>query len=280
MLNELLKKRFLTVLIVVVIIVSLIAGIGRIFPGKDGKRANFVADAVGIIVSPFQGAFSWAVGNICDVVNFFGSSKWKSEEIERLNKEIAALENNLSELDAYKEQNDTLRNLLEIQKQNIEYDPVCAEVIGREAENWSGLIKLNKGTLSGIAKKDVVISNDGLVGYVSEVGTNWCVVTTIVSPDSGISCVIPRTGEIVILDGEVKDSGSNKCKLSYIAADSLIAQGEAVETSGEGGIYPQGFFVGRVDNIYNAKDGISKEADVKTAVDFRRLRDVLVFRKK
>ena len=280
MINELLKKKFLTSLIIVLVIVALIAGAGKIWPGLGGGRANFLSDAVGIVVSPFQGSFSWAIGNLKDVAGYFSNNKKTSEENERLKDNITVLENMLDKTEEYKIENTRLRELLELKKQNAEYDPVCAEVIGREAENWAGIIKLNKGSLDGIEKNDIVVETAGLVGYVSKVGTNWCSVTTIVSPESGISCLVPRTGEIVMLEGSIEGSADGKFRLSYIPENSTIAQGEAIETSGEGGIYPKGLLIGRVENIHVGNSGISKEADGKAAVDFKVLREVLVLKKK
>lgn len=276
MINELLKKKYVTILVIVILVVALVAGIGKLFPSKDGKKANIFADAVGIIISPVQGSVSWAVGNISDGIGYFVNNKKTFEENEKLKDKITLLENKLLESEKYRVENIRLKELLELKKQNDVSGAVCAEVIGREAANWSGTIKLNKGSISGIEKNDIVIETAGLVGYVSEVGTNWCSVTTIISPQSGISCIIPRTGEIVMLEG----STNGKYKLSYIPEDSTITHGEAIETSGEGGIYPKGLLVGRVDNVFSGKNGISKEADGKTAVDFKRLREVIVIKVK
>lgn len=263
-------------MIIVVIFVLLISGLGKILPG--GKRANIIADAVGIVISPFQGSFSWAIGNIKEAGEYFVDNKKTQEENKKLKTQITFLKNELEKTDQYREENTRLKELLELGKQNAQYDPVCCEVIGREAENWAGIIKLNKGSLSGIKLNDIVVETAGLVGYVSEVGTNWCIVTTVVSPDSGISCIIPRTGEIVMLEGGVQTSDSGRFNLSYIPENSTVVQGEAIETSGEGGIYPKGFLVGRVENIRTGSDGVSKEADGKAAVDFKRLREVLVLK--
>ena len=91
---------------------------------------------------------------------------------------------------------------------------------------------------------------------------------------------IPRTGEIVMLEGSIECSVQGKYTLSYIPEDSTITHGEAIETSGEGGIYPKGFLVGRVEKVYDANDGASKEAEGKSAVDFKKLQQVVVLKKK
>lgn len=280
MINELLKKKFFAFLIVVVIIVAIIAGVCRFFPSAQNGKANILSNAVGIIVSPFQGSFSWAINNIKDAGGYFVDNKLMAEQNEKMQEKITALENKLSRAEKYRIENIRLTELLELKKQNSGYDPVCAEVISREAENWSGVIKLNKGSADGIEKNNIVVEIAGLVGYVSEVGVNWCTVNTVIAPDSGISCIIPRTGEIVMLEGSMETSADGRFKLSYIPEGSTITHGEAIETSGEGGIFPKGFLVGRIENIYDGKNGISKEADGRAAVDFKRLREVLVLKVK
>ena len=82
-----------------------------------------------------------------------------------------------------------------------------------------------------------------------------------------------------MLEGGVATSATGKFTLSYIPEESTIVQGEAIETSGEGGIYPKGFLVGRVESIKVGKDGVSKEAEGKAAVDFKKLREVLVLKR-
>lgn len=280
MIYELLKKKFFTVLIVVIIIVGIFSGIGKAFPAFGGKSANIFKNVVGIAISPFQGSFTWAINNIKDTADYFVSNKKTKEENEKLKNKIKLLENKLNKAEQYRDENIRLKELLELKKQNLQFDPIAADVIGREAENWSGIIKLNKGTMDGIRKNDIVVETAGLVGYVSEVGANWCSVTTIISPDSGISCLIPRTGEIVMLEGSIECSVQGKYTLSYIPEDSTITHGEAIETSGEGGIYPKGFLVGRVEKVYDANDGASKEAEGKSAVDFKKLQQVVVLKKK
>lgn len=279
MIYELLKKKFFTVLIIVLVIVALICGAGKIWPQLGGKTANIFKNTVGIVISPFQGSFSWAVGNIKDTADYFVSNKKTLEENRKLKDRITILENKIEKNENYREENVKLKELLEIKKHNEKLSPVCAEIIGREAENWAGVIKLNKGSLNGIKLNNIVIETAGLVGYVSEVGANWCTVTTVVSPNAGISCIIPRTGEIVMLEGSIEGSVNDKFVLSYIPENSTLAQGEAVETSGEGGIYPKGYLVGRVENIYDGADGVSKEAEGKAAVDFKKLERVIVLTK-
>ena len=55
--------------------------------------------------------------------------------------------------------------------------------------------------------------------------------------------------------------------------------GDVVETTGTGGIYPSGLYIGRVTEIEKDKDGISQRALVETGVDFETLKHVMVIKR-
>ncbi len=278
MLSEIIKRRLIPFLVVLTIVVAALAGVDALWLKKGDGKTNMVSDALGIVVSPVQGAVSWVIGNIASVGNYFGDiSKLKKENIQ-LKKNVLELERETLEMETYKQENDRLRGLLDLKAWNRDYDTVGAEIIAREAGAWSGMFKIDKGTMHGISKNDVVMENSGLVGYISEVGTTWATVTTILSPGTSVSCILPRTGEIVMVEGGMANGMKQLCKMTYISSDSTISVGEAVETSGEGGIYPKGIFVGRIESVSEEKNGLSKEALIRPMAEFKSLREVLVIK--
>lgn len=273
-----LKKKFIPFIIVVAIAVGAFAAVKNIFFKESEGKVNFVSDAVGIVVSPVQGAFSWVFDNISHIGVYFSDLDRLEKENLQLKKDVLQLRADLSEKEKYEQENERLRGLLDLKSSKKDYDTVGASVIGRDVNFDTGIIKIDKGTIDGISKNDVVLDSGGLVGYVSDIGTTWANVTTILAPETNVSCILPRTGEIIMLGAEMSGSRKNLCKLSYIASDSTISVGEAVETSGEGGIYPEGLFVGRIEEISDEKNGISKEAILKPTADFSCLREVLVMK--
>lgn len=277
MLMDFLKRKFVAFLVIVTVLVALIAGAGAIWAKSSGK-SNMITDATSIVISPVQGAFSWVFGNIGNFFGYFGSAGKTREENIVLKTKVMELERQVSELENFKEENDRLRSMLDLKLWNQNYETVGAEIIARDVNNWAGTIKIDKGSLNGISQNDVVIENTGLVGYVSEVGTTWANITTIISPGSNVSCMLPRTGEIVMLEGSVEETKKGICRLSFIPSDSTIAVGEAVETSGEGGIFPKGIFIGRVDKVAGDGSGVSKEAEITPSANFKTLREVLVIK--
>ena len=54
--------------------------------------------------------------------------------------------------------------------------------------------------------------------------------------------------------------------------------GDVLETSGLGGNYPKGILIGTVKEIEDDVSGYSQYAIIDTAVDFERIREVMVIR--
>ena len=75
---------------------------------------------------------------------------------------------------------------------------------------------------------------------------------------------------------EVSLDDTSSLRAMYIPTDSNIAQGESIETSGLGGIYPKGIHVGSIKKVVNTKNATDRYAIVETAVDFDKLDTVLV----
>ena len=62
----------------------------------------------------------------------------------------------------------------------------------------------------------------------------------------------------------------------YIPTDYNMIQGDSVETSGLGGIYPKGIHIGTVKKVENTQNITDRYAVIETAVDFDKLSTVLV----
>jgi rod shape-determining protein MreC len=52
--------------------------------------------------------------------------------------------------------------------------------------------------------------------------------------------------------------------------------GEWVVTSGFSSIFPSGVSVGKIEQVYNSRDGLSYKLKIRLSTDFSSLRDVVV----
>ena len=119
-----------------------------------------------------------------------------------------------------------------------------------------------------------VIADEGLVGHVISVTDNTAKIRTIVDTSSSISCLMSSSKDSIVCKGTL--DSNTEIKAMYIPTDANLVQGDSVDTSGLGGIYPKRIHVGIIKKIVTTKNMTDRYALVETAVDFNKLNTVLV----
>ena len=119
-----------------------------------------------------------------------------------------------------------------------------------------------------------VIADKGLVGHVVSVTDSTAKVQTIIDTASSVSAVMSTDKNSIVCKGTLDET--SVLKGMYIPTDANVAQGESVETSGLGGIYPKGIHIGTIKKVENTQNPTDRYALVETAVDFSKLDTVLV----
>ncbi len=259
-----------TVILVVCIIVT--SQVSR-------KKANSSSNAVGTVLSPVQGTITKGGNSISGFFNYLANMKGYEKENETLKEKVAMLEDELRKSDSLREENERLRKMLELKKNEKDYKTVAADVISYEIDNFSKSYTINKGLKDGIIQNCAVITPYGLVGYVSEVGRNWAKINPIVDSKVSVSATVLRVSNTAIVQGDMSLMEDGFCKMTYVSKESGIEVGDHVETSGAGGVIPQGIYIGKVVEIKNDVTGVSQEAIINPGVDFSNLKEVLVIKK-
>ena len=170
-----------------------------------------------------------------------------------------------------------------------------AAVIGRDP-NVLYKFTIDKGTNDGVSKNDPVITDAGVVGFISAVNANYSQVTTLLSPDTKIAALVTTApvkdsvGAVPSIDQaeptlrrdsgvvstDIKLAEDGLVKLGFLAADTPAKEGDIVTTSGLGGVYPSGLAIGEVVSVQNEEYDVSLYAEVKPFVDVNSVRDVMV----
>ena len=121
-----------------------------------------------------------------------------------------------------------------------------------------------------------VVTGKGLVGRVTEVAPLSSKVQLILDVRSSVGTLIQRTESRVT--GIVTGTMDNPYmpQMVNIPRNADVQDGDAIVTSGFGGIYPKGIPVGSVVSQHSDDTGLLKIAVVETAVDFQRLEDVAI----
>ena len=153
---------------------------------------------------------------------------------------------------------------------------VAAHVIGAESSPFFRVVRIRLDRGEGDVKPGMpVVSADGVVGRIQRVAGPYCDVLLAVDPKSAIDIVVPRTGARGILRGVAADD-RYRGRIEYLLKKDEIAPGDLLVTSGIGGPFPRDLPIGAVGLIGKREVGLYQEAEVIPAVDFGRLREVLV----
>ena len=169
------------------------------------------------------------------------------------------------------DENKRLRDLLVFRKK-FEHTMLPAEIIGRDPSGWFKTILVDKGSNDGIAKDTGVITPDGVVGRVIEVGLNSAKVLLLSDVNCYVDAVVKRTRT----HGMVVGRGENMCTLAYMLKTEDVALGDVIISSGINTIYPRGIIIGTVTKINRDRSGFFQSIEVQPAVDFSKLHEVLI----
>ena len=223
---------------------------------------------------PIQNGFTYLKNKISGNDSFFADMDTLKTENEELKKKNSELEQSLRELEIIKAENDTLKEYVNLKDKYTDYTTVPADVINRDISNYSSTIIINVGSVDGIKEEMTVIADSGLVGHVISVTKNTAKVQTIVDTASAVTSKISTTEDTIVVQGTLEDKST--LRANFIPTDAVVLQGDSVETSGIGGIYPKGIHIGTITEVVNTSNITDRYATIKTAVDFNKLNTVLV----
>ena len=182
-----------------------------------------------------------AVGDLADrargIITVYRDNTRLTEENERLLKWRQAALSLASE-------NTKLRGLLKLAPEPpVSF--VTARVIANSGGAYVRSLMLRAGSDNGVARGQAAITGEGLVGRVTEVGTQAARVLLITDLNSRIPVIIEGPRLRALLTGD----NSDRPALHYLDTLSGIKIGDRVVTSGEGGVFPPGLPVGVVASI-------------------------------
>lgn len=265
------KKTGILGIIITIILLVLIV----IFSNRE-ENTSFFENVANKLVMPVQNGLTYLKNKVSGNSTFFADINNLKNENKELKDKNSELEQSLRELENVKSENETLKEYLNLTDKYGEYKTISGYVINKDISNYSKTVIINIGKKDGVEKNMTVIADEGLVGEVVSVTDNTSKVRTIIDTSSSISCLMSANKDSVICKGTL---GSNtELKAMYIPTDANIVQGDSIDTSGLGGIYPKGIHVGTVKKIVTTQNITDRYADIETAVDFNKLNTVLVIK--
>lgn len=263
------KKAGIIGIVITIIILILIV----IFSNGE-KNASLFENIASNLVMPIQNGLTYLKNKISGNDTFFADIDNLQSENEELQKRNSELEQSLRELESIKAENETLKEYLNLTEKYGEYETIPGYVINKDISNYSKTIVINIGSDDGVKENMTVIADEGLVGHVISVTNDTAKVQTIVDTASSVSAVMSSNDESIVCKGILDDN--SQLSAMYIPTDANVVQGDSVETSGLGGIYPKGIHIGTISRVNNTQNMTDRYAIVDTAVDFDKIDTVLV----
>ncbi len=220
------------------------------------------------ITSPFVSASNsisdWANGVIDTLVN---ADSYK-EENEELNAQLTEMYRKTKDYEDLKEENALLREMLGLKEDNesFVFSEPC-DVVARNANDMYGGFTINRGSSDGLSLNDPIVTSVGLVGRVTEIAPNYAKVSTLLSPQVNVGVFTMRSKATGVLENDLKNAENGMCLMSNILKDADIRVGDIIATSGNSGLFPENVMVGRVTEVYDDPNGLSKHALIRPLVD-------------
>lgn len=223
------------------------------------------------ITAPVQGSLQWlldrAVSGFQNYVYLLSTRKENLELVESNRRLLSEI----SQLRETQRENARLRTMLGFQE-TMKLKSIIARVIAKDASTEFRAIRLNRGESSGVQKDMAVITAEGVVGRVIRTTAETADVVTIVDTLSAIDAIDERSRARGIVEGMTEDL----CQLIYALRTDDIAPGDVLISSGLGGIFPKGVPVGTVSRVTRKLYGTTQEVEVRPAVDFSKLEEVMI----
>lgn len=159
-----------------------------------------------------------------------------------------------------------------------DYHMIVAHVTNNSVYQINNFISINKGAEDGVVEDMGVISEQGIVGVVRAVSNNFAVIQPVLNPISRFSCKIVNSnafGTLVWSGGDPRYA-----ELTEYPKFDKFEKGDTIVTSGYSSIFPEGIFVGIVEDYKSQSDDNFYSLKVKLATNFSTLKDVLLIKSK
>lgn len=259
------------------VIMTFFCGSAVVSTLASGVTSEPLAEAAGMIVVPFEksinGIGSW-IGEINqtfqDKQDLIDKNQELQDAVDTLTEQNNILIQNQSELSR-------LQVLYNLDEEYSSYPKVAARIISKDPGNWYDTFMINRGSNDGIRVDNNVIAGKGLVGIVTEVGSNWATVRAIIDDSSNVSAMTVGTDDTCVVEGELELIDEGKLRFSQLYdKDNKVTVGERVVTSNISDKYVEGLFIGYVSEIELDTNNLTKTGTIVTPVDFQHLKDVFV----
>lgn len=244
------------------------------------QRANTFTSKVGnVIMAPFTELTNFVLKSSNSLLDFAFGTKANREIVNRLTMENQQLREEINSLKLVVDNSEHIKSFKLLEETS---NGITANISTIEPQNLYSKFTINKGSLAGIKIGDVVITNftdndqsvkGALVGKIVEVGPNYSLVSTIFDEAFNLSFIHSES----MVTGIINDRTDNNLN-GYLLKKEVLKKGDKIYTSGTGGRYKRGLYIGSVIESSESPDRIRQLVKIDSPVDISKLYDVIVIK--
>ena len=267
------SNRFFITLLALAAAVAVLLSVMTYFSTTSAALPNLA----GIVVSPFRSVSAAISETFGRWSGYFTEADELREENRQLKLRIAEMEETVRQATFDREENAHLRKVAELREQRRDLHLESARVLVQDSSNWYSQLTINKGTAHDLTVGDAVITEEGyLLGGVSEAGSNWATVRTVLDSESSIGALVFRSGGSALAQGDFALMHEGRLRLGYLGTEPDVVAGDLIVTSGLRDYYPSQLVIGYVEEIRTGDDGLSRYAVLRPEMDLDGLTQVYV----
>ena len=264
------SSRVRTVLIIALLVAAFLA-ITNSLTGKD-MPTSLVQSAL----TPLRTGANVVAEQAQQLYDYVFRYESLEAQNESLRQQLAELQEDARQADALIRENERLRALLELKQNHEDYELVDGYIISRSSLDWVNTLTINRGADSGIQVGMCAITENGaVVGLVSEVGTNFAVIKTVLDSSLQISATLTTTGDSGVVTGGYASGLPDMLRLKFLLSTAQIRNGTEVVTSGST-VYPRNLVLGYVVDAGLEDNSVANYAILEPAADIGTLEQVFI----
>ncbi len=264
----------------ILIIISTICIILIAVTAIKSKWISPLRSGVGFMLTPIQNGVNVAGKAFYNSIEEKSTLKKAYDENKKLRKKIDELVLKNTKLEEDNMELSRLRDLYKLDNDYKDYKKIGARIIAKDSGRWFKVFRIDKGSRDGIEIDMNVIACGGLVGIVSDVGSNYATVRTIIDDISRVSAMSIRTGNNCIIAGDLKLYEKGKLKINDIDINSDIQDGDKIVTSNISSKFLPGLLIGYANDVKVDNSRLTKSGYLLPIVSFDTLQEVLVITNK
>jgi rod shape-determining protein MreC len=222
------------------------------------------------VARPFRDAYGWFAG----LIHAKSQNAALRAQLDDLRGQV------IQNANAAQENNDLRRQLhfISLPRFPQDYNYVPTAVFSRPPSEFQQQIGIAAGSSSGIRKNDAVVTDDGLVGLVTQVAHSTAEVTLLTDPNLQVAAVDLKTqAPGIVRHGQGRDT----LTLDRVDKSQTLKEGDPIVTQGFKlgnitSLYPAGIPIGYVSGASQSEIDLYWQAQVSPSVHFDSLMSVIV----